>query len=358
MEPRRPSPRPPYAAGEDLATPTVSVPPRAPRRRQRHRGRMAAREASRDGYRAGEEALARSRRGAPGRLARVTGEVGVGARAAGRGLRRVSPARAIAWLAPCVALIALLLWLGFGSYWQVRHVRIVGTSDPTLLALARAQRLTGCDAFRCDFSAAQRAIAASPRAQRVSVSVMFPDTALVSVTPRATAALWSVQGQTWAIGADGVVIDSIARAPALAQGAAVTVDDPANLAFAGQTPHAGSHLNLALIAMASQLRISSVGAGSSPTTLRYSAQDGFTALTTGGTLIIFGAPSDAQATLADLNSVTPAAPTGATPLSPTAVAQGARLQAQAAQDILARLAQSGATAGVIDVRWGAHPYYR
>jgi hypothetical protein len=40
------------------------------------------------------------------------------------------------------------------------------------------------------------------------------------------------------------------------------------------------------------------------------------------------------------------------------VAQGARLQAQAAQEILARLAQSGATAGVVDVRWGAHPYYR
>ena len=359
MDPRRASPRsaprPPYAAGEDFATPAVSAPPRAnpPRRPQRE----AAGESSRAGYRVGEEALAdaptRRRRGAsPARLA------GRAARAVGGQLRRVSLARVLALAAPLVAVLALLLWLSFGSYWQVRHVRIVGTSDPTLLALARAQRLTGCDAFRCDFSAAQRAIAASPRAQRVSVSVMFPDTALVSVTPRATAALWSVQGQTWAIGADGVVIDSIARAPALAQGAAVTVDDPANLAFAGQTPHAGSHLNLALIAMASQLRISSVGAGSSPTTLRYSAQDGFTALTTGGTLIIFGAPSDAQATLADLTSATPAAPTGATPLSPTAVAQGARLQAQAAQDILARLAQSGATAGVIDVRWGAHPYYR
>jgi len=354
MEPRRPSPRPPYAAGEDLATPTVSAPPRAPRRRQRRR--MAAREAHRDGYRVGEEALTRSRRGAaPGRLARVAS---VGARAARRTLRRVSPARAIVWLAPCVALIALLLWIGFGSYWQVRHVRIVGTSDPTLLALARAQRLTGCDAFRCDFSAAQRAIAASPRVQRVSVSVMFPDTALVSVTPRATAVLWSAQGQTWAVGADGVIIDAIARAPALAQGAAIAVDDPADLGFAGQAPRTGSHLSPTLIAMASQLRISSAGAGSSPATLRYSAQDGFTALTAGGTLIIFGAPSDAQATLADLTSETPAAASGATPLSPAEVAQGARLQAQAAQDILARLAQRGATAGVIDVRWGAHPYYR
>lgn len=368
MEPRRPSPRPPYAAGEDLATPTVSVPPHAPRQRQR---RAPASEAERDRYRVGEEALARSsgqrspraprahpQRRAPRRLAHMARMARVGARAAGRELRRVSPARAIALLAPLVTLIALLLWLTFGSYWQVRRVRIAGTSDATLLALARAQRLTGCDAFRCDFSAAQRAIAASPRVRQVSITVVFPDTALVSITPRATAALWSAHGQTWAIGADGVVIGSVGSDPALARGAAVTVDDPADLAFAGQTPRVASSMNPALVAMASQLRISSSGAGAPPATLRYSAQDGFTALTAGGTLIIFGAPSDAQATLADLTSETPPAATGAQQMTPAAVAQGARLQAQAAQEILARLAQSGATAGVVDVRWGAHPYYR
>lgn len=363
MEPRRPSPRPPYAAGEDLATPAVRVPPRVPHRRRR--GRAPTNEAAHDRYRVGEEALARAngqrlpsaqpQRRTRGRLARLAH---IGVRAAGRGLRRVSPMRAIALLTPLVALIALLLWLGFGSYWQVRHVRIEGTSDATLLALARAQRLTGCDAFRCDFSPAQRAIAASPRAQRVSITVVFPDTALVSITPRVVAALWSVRGQTWAIGADGVVIGSVERDPALARGAAVTVDDSADLAFAGQTPRAGSRMNPTLVAMASQLRISSSGVGASPATLRYSAQDGFTALTAGGTLIIFGAPSDAQATLADLTSETPPAATGAPQTTPAAVARGARLQAQAAQDILARLAQSGATASVIDVRWGAHPYYR
>jgi hypothetical protein len=362
MEPRRPSPRPPYAAGEDLATPTVSVPPHAPRQRQR---RAPASEAERDRYRVGEEALARPngqrsprahpQRRRPGRLARMAR---VGARAAGRELRRVSPMRASALLAPLVALIALLLWLTFGSYWQVRHVRIAGTSDATLLTLARAQRLTGCNAFRCDFSVAQRAIAASPRVQRVSVTVVFPDTALVSVTPRVAAALWIAHGQTWAIGADGVVIGSVGRDPTLARGAAVTVDDPADLAFAGQTPRVASSMNPALVAMASQLRISSSGAGSSPAPLRYSAQDGFTALTAGGTLIIFGAPSDAQTTLADLTSETPPAATGVPQTTPAAVAHGARLQAQAAQDILARLAQSGVTASVIDVRWGAHPYYR
>lgn len=359
MEPRRPSPRPPYAAGEDLATPTVSAPPRAPRRRER--GRSPTSETAHDSYRVGEEALARPngqraprahpRRRTPGRLARM-------ARFGARGVRRLSPVRAIALLAPLVALIALLLWLGFGSYWQVRHVRIEGTSDATLLALAHAQRLTGCDAFRCDFSAAQRAIAASPRVQRVSVTVVFPDTALVSVTPRATAALWKAQGQMWAIGADGVVIGSVGRDPALARGAGATVDDPADLAFAGQTPRAGSRMNPALVAMASQLRISSSATGSSPATLRYSAQDGFTALTAGGTLMIFGAPSDAQATLADLTSETAPAATGAPQTTPAAVAQGARIQAQVAQNILARLAQTGATASVIDVRWGAHPYYR
>lgn len=349
---RRPAPRAPYAAGEDLATPTMSATPRAPRRTRQE----AADEPPRAGYRVGEEALAgapaRRRRGAaPARLA------GRAIRAAGRRLRRVSPMRALALAAPLVAVLALLLWLSFGSYWQVRHVRVQGTDDATLLALARAQRLTGCDAFRCEFSAAQRAIAASPRAQAVSVSVVFPDTALVSITPRLPVALWTAQGQTWAVGADGVVVGSTQRDPSLARADAARVDDPAELAFAGHTPQPGSRMNPALVAMASQLRISASAVGLQLSALRYSAQDGFTARAPDGALIIFGSPDDAQATLADVTGAAPAVASTSNP-SPASVARGARIQMEAASAILKRLAQTGASASVIDVRWGAHPYYR
>lgn len=346
----RPAPRPPYAAGEDLATPGVSALPRTPRRSRPVRREMAD-EPPRAGYRVGEEALAdaptRRRRGAASAPARLAGQA---ARAVGGRLRRVSLVRATGLAAALLAVLALLLWLSFGSYWQVRHVRIQGTSDATLQALARAQRLTGCDAFRCDFSAAQRAIAASPRAQAVSITATFPDTAVVNITPRLPVALWTAQGQTWAVGADGVVVGSTQRDPSLARADAARVDDPANLAFAGHVTQPGSRMDPALVAMASQLRMSGSAAGLQLSALRYSAQDGFTAQAPGGALIIFGAPADAQAMLADVTGA-------ASAVSPASIARGARIQVEAASAILTRLAQTGASASVIDVRWGAHPYY-
>ncbi len=283
----------------------------------------------------------------------------VGAHAAGRQLRRISPGRAFSIFAPLGLLLALVAWVAISPYWQTRRVRIQGTSDPTLLALAHAQRLTGCNAFRCDFSAAQRAIGASPRVQSVSIQVVFPDTTLVRVTPRQAAALWRTQGQTWAVGADGVVVGSIQVDPALAGQGAALVDDPGDLAFAGQTPRPGVRMDAALVTMARQLRISAPAVGLDPQSISYSAADGFTLRASGsGALVVFGAPADAQATLAELTSVSPIPASPATTVTPAQAAQGAKLQAEAAGVILSRLAQSGASATRIDVRWGSHPYYR
>jgi hypothetical protein len=111
------------------------------------------------------------------------------------------------------------------------------------------------------------------------------------------------------------------------------------------------------------LRISAAGAGLDPTSLRYSASQGFTMLAnSSGALVVFGSPADAQATLADLRGASPAPViiplTQAAEATPAQAAQGAQLQAEAAGAILARLAQSGASATMIDVRWGSHPYYR
>lgn len=290
------------------------------------------------------------------------------ARGAQRHLRTISLWRGLSVLTPVVAFVALFAWLLAGSYWQTRTIEIQGTKDPTLLALVQAQRLTGCDAFLCDFRTAQKAIAASPRAQQVSIHVVFPSTTLVSITPRVTTALWRTQGTTWAVGADGVVIGAADHDPSLTATGAAQVDDPANIAFSGRAPTPGARMDPALVAMARQLRMSSAGAGLDPASLRLTAEDGFTMTARNGALIVFGGPGDAAATLADVQRGSPAPEVsqsaesaslsdvwGATPAQ---AAQGAQIQAEAAASILAQLARSGASASLIDVRWGSHPYYR
>ena len=365
----------PYAVGEDVTAATGGQPPanadtsRDHRRPERARRTPRPVAAAASHLTVGDEALissdarkARWRR--PTRrqvaLAGVARVARAGARSAGGRLRRVPPGRAIYLGIPLTLAVALLVWMFAGSYWQARSVRIQGTSDPTLLALVHAQRLTGCNVFRCDFSAARQAIAASPRAQSVSITIVYPETTLVKITPRQTVALWQTQGETWAVGADGVIVGSIQGEPSLAGKGAVVVNDPSGVAFAGRTPKPGARMDAALVAMARQLRISVTSAGLHLTSLRYSAKDGFTMAASGsGALVLFGGPADAQATVADLTSATSAAPASSSVVvTPAQVEQGAKLQVEAAGAILARLAQSGASASVIDVRWGSHPYYR
>lgn len=360
-----------YAAGEDVAAPSAQPEPTAGRARPRRvslsQGRRAHRpqRAPTRAHLAGEALAtsearrARWRRPDPRRvrLARLARVGAATAQRAGRLLRRIPPGRAISLGIPLTLLLALLIWLQAGSYWQVRAVRIQGTSDPSVLALAHAQRLTGCNIFRCDFSAAQRAIAASPRVQRVSIRPVYPAMTLVTITSRQTAALWRTQGQTWAVGADGVIVGSIQREPSLAANGAAVVDDPTGAAFAGQAPQPGARMDAALVAMATQLRKSALGAGLDATSLRYSSADGFTMRVSGsGALVLFGAPRDAVATLADLTSASPGA-VAAQAASPAETARGVRAQVAIVRALLARLAQTGTSATLLDVRWGAHPSY-
>lgn len=366
--------RAPHAIGEDVGALGKRATPAAPARARRSHTfaqsgarrpegeRTPARFVAGPGLRA--TGAARPLRGRRSRLARaaqawpVAGALAC-ARRVGRRLRSGRRGVAIGVGAPLALLLALLIWLLTGSYWQTRHLRIEGTSDPAILALAQAQRLTGCDAFRCDFSAARRAIAASTHVAQVSVQVVFPDTTLVRITPRQPVTLWRTEGQTWAIGADGVVIDSATRDTTLATPTAAAVDDPADLAFAGRPPSPGARIDPALVAMASQLRLSAAGAGVDPASLRYTADDGFTMQAQGGALVVFGAPSDAQATLQALSGSAPVSLVSlSAPTTPGQAARGAQAQAEEVGAILARLAQSGASATLIDVRWGGHPYYR
>lgn len=298
----------------------------------------------------------------------VTRVAGGAARGMRRGVRKISLWRGLVALTPIVALVALFAWFLTGSYWQTRAVRIQGTSDPTVLALVHAQRLTGCDAFLCDFRAARQVIAVSPRVRQVSIQVVFPSTTLVTITPRVTTALWRTQGRTWAIGVDGVVIGDADRDPSLSVKGAAVVEDSGDVAFSGHTPVVGGRMDPALVAMARQLRMSSAGAGLDPATLRLTAADGFTLTAKSGALVVFGDPADAVATFTDVERASPAPEvsqsaesaslTNSAQSTPAQAAQGAQIQVDAAASILAQLARSGVSASLIDVRWGSHPYYR
>lgn len=359
----------PYAVGEDVGA-SFGRKPTTP---HAHSARARLRSTTSSAWGripAGDEALApaeasrtRWRHLSPvqTRLASLASTTRAGAsrtaRATGGLLKRVTAGATLSVGIPLALLLALLAWLFTSSYWQARAVRIQGTSDPTLLALVHAQRLTGCNAFRCDFSAAQQAIAASPLVQKVSVTIMYPETTVVSITQRQTVALWRTQSQRWAIGADGVIIGAVEQARA--QAGAAVVEDPGGAAFAGRAPQPGMRMDAALVTMASQLRMKATGAGLDPTSLRYSAQDGFTLRANGGALVVFGGPADALATLADVGGSSPAPALRSAPQPTQAqISRGAQMQVEAAAAILTRLAQAHASASLIDVRWGTHPYYR
>jgi hypothetical protein len=152
----------------------------------------------------------------------------------------------------------------------------------------------------------------------------------------------------------------------------------------GRALKPGDDLGETVIAMAAQLRLLVIagllGVAPSAVTLTYDGAadgQGFVATTPGapqGPTIIFGGPDAAAAMAADLapqpSQVAPsssqgtqagaagglAAPSGEPP-DATTVTQGARLQLAALASVLALLAQNGEQATLIDLRWGAHPYY-
>lgn len=112
---------------------------------------------------------------------------------------------------------------------------------------------------------------------------------------------------------------------------------------------------VSVVEMASQLR-NGMGAalGRSGWTLRYSAGIGFVAVGPAGEQVLFGMPSDAASLVA-----TPPSPAalGAGPTSAT-VDAGVRAQLAEMRSLNALLARQNQRPAVVDLRWGAHPYFR
>ena len=234
-----------------------------------------------------------------------------------------------------LAIVTLVVWALAAPTWRVGTLRVTGTSDPRIVAAIRALPLLGCDAFRCDTSRDVRLIERLPAVVSAEVSVAYPSTLVVRVRPRVAVLVWRVAGQSFLLGADGVLIAPADAASAEAR-ALPLVDDPTGAALAGAPARPGARLAPSLVGVAAQLLRGLPDVLGRSVTLAYDADYGLVADDGQGTRVAFGDPTRPPAD-------TPGGVAG----------QLAELRA-----ILALLNQRGLQAEWIDLRWGLHPSYR
>ena len=248
----------------------------------------------------------------------------------------------------------LILWAVTSPTWQVRWVRVQGTQDATLLSAIHALPLTHCNVFHCDTRRASALVASLPLVAHAEAHVAYPDGLIVTVTTRAPALIWNTGDQAAVIASDGTVLGDVGADPALTQTALPEVIDARAAAFGGHDPAPGARIDAAVVRMAGQLRKGLAGVLGDGWVLEYTTDSGLEATNSHGQIVLFGTPADAVAALSNTPGTL-----GATG-SPSArdVDRATRIQLDEARQILSVLAKHGESPALIDVRWGAHPYYR
>ncbi|MGZ3680168.1 MAG: cell division protein FtsQ/DivIB [Ktedonobacterales bacterium] len=255
-----------------------------------------------------------------------------------------------------VALIALAIWGLTSPTWQVRHIRVEGTSDPVLRQAIQQLPLTGCNIFRCDLASSAHQVQRLPLVAHAQAHASYPDTMVIVVTPRQPAILWHTGVGDLVLATDGTVLGAPESDPAFTRPALPRIDDDSATLFGGQLPHSGQSISAVLVEMAGQLRRDMTGALGDGWALRYTADRGFVASSADGRQVLFGTPSDAA--LATQTDAQAQALPLVTPPSADAVARGVQRQLAELHALLAQLKQRSERATLIDLRWGAHPYYR
>lgn len=265
------------------------------------------------------------------------------------------PVRAIALAWASLLVVGAIVWVLTGAQWQVRHVNVEGTSDPTIIHAIDALPLTGCNIFRCDTTHAAQLVAMLPTIAHATVRADYPDGLIVSVVLRTPALLWHTSDGTYVVASDGMVLGTPESDPLYARLALPGVADDTAIAFGGQRVAAGTKIAPLDVNMAGQLLNGIVQALGSGWTLQLTGDDGFAAVNAQGQRIVFGRPTDAaQATSAQTGSI---AVLGSAPTT-AAVTHGVATQLAEAHTLLTLLTHQGQTAMLIDLRWGAYPYYR
>lgn len=244
-------------------------------------------------------------------------------------------------------------WALTSSTWQVRYVRVQGTNDAVVAQAIQALPLTGCNVFRCDLTRDVRLVRALPAVAHADVHAAYPDTLVVVVVLRTPVLVWITNQGAIVIADDGTALGAPANDPAYAALHLPVVEDASAAAFGG-VPAAGVRLDTALVEMAAQLRSGLHDALGDGWALVYLPGIGLAATQPDGRQVLFGTPSDAVSMLSDAAS---AQALGTDP-TPDAASRGARAQLAALHRILAALSSRGQSTELIDLRWGAHPYWR
>ncbi|GEM_PF-2313601 len=265
------------------------------------------------------------------------------------------------------ALIGVPTWALTSPTWRVRHIIIQGTSDPVVIAQIRRLPLTGCNIFRCDLARDARVIAASPLIAQASVAPQYPAALVVSVHLRQVALLWRVGALTLAFGADGVAMGVVNADGRLALDPAMEVGSLPAVLVSGVSETQAQQITKIdenVIVMAAQLRLPEIAGlldlalDAISLSYQWVSDRGFVVTTPDGLSILFGGPEAAALATTQANDANgSAAPTGDPPTA-DAIAQGVRLQLAELRALLAWLARTGQRATLIDLRWGAYPYYR
>ena len=225
-----------------------------------------------------------------------------------------------------------------------------------LLQAIQQLPLTGCNIFHCDLASGARRVERLPLVAHAEAHASYPDTLVIVVTLRHPAVLWHTGAGDVVLAADGTVLGAPESDPTFTQPALPQIDDAAAALFGGQLPHPGQSISALLVEMAGQLRKDMAGALGDGWALRYTADNGLAATNADGRQVLFGTPSDAA--LATQTGTQVQTLLQVTSPSPDAVASGVRQQLAELRALLAQLSQRGERATLIDLRWGAHPYYR
>ena len=272
-------------------------------------------------------------------------------------------------LALLVALIAGALWLLYAPQWQVQRVRIAGTRDPVVISAIQRMSFANCDIFRCDMAAMARRVEALPLVAQATVAPSYPNTLVVSVRLRQPALLWQGgAGDTFVVASDGVALGSPARDPTFAAASLTSVIETGSASQIVRELRNTGRMDPTLATMAPQVREVNREVFNGAAVLNYADGTGFTLTAPSGLQVILGAPADAVATWNDVTAPPATASDAgggastdhpqASASSPGAIKRAVALQLAELRGILAYLAQQGQQATVIDLRWGAHPYYR
>lgn len=260
-------------------------------------------------------------------------------------LRRLSRLALVAGL--LAALGAGAVWLYTGQYWQVRSVAVEGTRDAQVIAAVQALPLTGANILRADTSHDAQLVRKLPMVASAAVRRRYPATLVVQVNVRTPALLWHTGHGDFVLAEDGTVLGPTSDVAMGVPRHLPVVNDTQMLAFGGRAPAPGTALTPGTATLALQLlqRLPSSPLGAAQ--LQYAGPRGFIAVAPGRVEVYFG---NVQAALG-------AVPVPCTGAATTCRSAGVTRQFAELKAIWATCSQNGVAPRLIDLRWGAHPYY-